>query len=98
MKKNVYIKWKTWSKICGDAQNIFAHLYDHTKTISHDFEMVVLHVYQTNEFAAQSDMDNSKRAMPFNQLHDKLSRNRFSNFSTSISKQNGMSLPVFRFF
>jgi len=67
-----YIKWKTWSKICADAHNIFAHLYEHTKKVSHDFEMVVLHVYQTNEFLSQSDMDSSKRPMPFEHMHDKL--------------------------
>ena len=69
-----YIKWKTWSKICADAHNIFAHLHERTKKVSHDFEMVVLHVYQTNEFLSWSDMDNSKRPMPFEHMHDKLSR------------------------
>jgi hypothetical protein len=78
--RKIYIKLKTWSKICADAQNIFAHLHEHTKKDSRDFEMVVLHIYQTNEFLTQSDMDNSKRPMPFEQLHDKLFWNHFKNF------------------
>jgi hypothetical protein len=48
--------------------------------ISHDLEMVVLHVYQTNQFLSRSDMDKSKRAMSFEHMHDKLSRNRFKFF------------------
>jgi hypothetical protein len=78
--RNNYNKWKTWSKNFADAHGIFAHFNDHTKKVSHDLEMVVLHVYQTNQFLSRSDMDKSKGAMSFEHMHDKLSRNQFKFF------------------
>jgi hypothetical protein len=78
--RNNYNKWKTWSKNFADAHGIFAHLNDHTKKVSHNLEMVVLHVYQTNQFVAWSDMDKSKRAMSVEHMHDKLFWNHFKNF------------------
>jgi hypothetical protein len=78
--RNNYNKWKTWSKNFADAHDIFAPLNDHTKKVSHDLEMVVLHVYQTNQFVSRSDMDKSKRAMSVEHMHDKLFWNHFKNF------------------
>jgi hypothetical protein len=78
--RNNYSKWKTWSKNFAGAHGIFAHFNDHTKLVSHDFEMDILHVYQTNQFLSRSDMDKSKRAMPFEHMHDKVARNRFKFF------------------